>query len=124
MPLHLDGEASYLLTGGLGGLGKPIATWLVEHGARSLIFISRSAGKKVEDQEFFRELESSGCSVSTVAGFVESMEDVQKAIGLAPRRIAGVIHLAMILRVCFKSLLALLASSSGHPYTFREVQFD
>jgi len=98
-PLQLKSDASYLLTGGLGGLGKVIATWLVERGARSLVFLSRSAGKTPEDQEFFCELESSGCSVTAVAGKAESMEDVEKAISQAPQRIAGVLHLAMVLRV-------------------------
>jgi hypothetical protein len=97
--LQLKSDASYLLTGGLGGLGKVISTWLVERGARSLVFLSRSAGKTPEDHEFFRELESSGCSVTAVAGKAESMEDVEKAISHAPQRIAGVLHLAMVLRV-------------------------
>ncbi|KAE9370652.1 hypothetical protein N431DRAFT_559764 [Stipitochalara longipes BDJ] len=96
--LQFKSDASYLLTGGLGGLGKVISTWLVERGVRSLVYLSRSAGKRPEDQEFFHELESSGCSVTAVAGKAESMEDVGKAISQAPRRIAGVLHLAMVLR--------------------------
>jgi D-arabinose 1-dehydrogenase-like Zn-dependent alcohol dehydrogenase len=36
-------DRSYLLIGGLGGLGRSVATWMVENGACNLIFLSRSA---------------------------------------------------------------------------------
>nr|ALQ32761.1 putative polyketide synthase [Fusarium aywerte] len=42
--LELDSSASYLLVGGLGGLGQAVARHLVEQGARRLVFMSRSAG--------------------------------------------------------------------------------
>ncbi|WAO96249.1 Carrier domain-containing protein [Fusarium falciforme] len=96
--LRMRSDASYLLTGGMGGLGVGISRWLVERGARSLVFLSRSAGQKPKDEAFIRELESCGCSVVTVAGQAQSMEDVQRAISLAPHPIRGVVHLAMVLR--------------------------
>jgi hypothetical protein len=96
--IELDPNASYLLTGGLGGLGKIISTWLVERGARSLVFLSRSAGS-AENQKFFRELESSGCTVTAAPGKAESPEDIRNAIAKAPSNIRGVIHLAMVLKV-------------------------
>lgn len=98
LPLRLDSRATYLLTGGLGGLGTVIATWMVEHGARSLVFLSRSAGQKPQDGQLVRELQTMGCSVTCVPGRAESAEDVQKAISLAPLPIRGVIHLAMVLK--------------------------
>lgn len=109
--LALDPGGSYLLAGGLGGLGKAIATWMVEHGARSLIFLSRSAGLNESDQAFFEELKSMGCVISAVAGMTQQMEDVIKAISSAPGPIKGVIQLAMVLRVshlCPKSRRVIL----------------
>lgn len=96
----LDPKGSYLLAGGLGGLGRSIATWMVEHGARSLVFLSRSAGLSDSHQAFFKELMSMGCVVSAVAGKTENMEDVMKAVSVAPGPIKGVMQLAMVLRVC------------------------
>lgn len=87
--VRLKSDASYLLTGGLGGLGKAISTWLVERGARSLVFLSRSAGQKAEDAAFIRELEACGCSVVTVAGHVESMLHVRRAVAQAPHAVKG-----------------------------------
>ncbi len=99
----LDPKGSYLLAGGLGGLGRSIAIWMVEHGARSLIFLSRSAGLNERDQAFFKELVSMRCAVSAVVGMTQNMEDVMKAIASAPSPIKGVIQLAMVLRVCHLS---------------------
>ncbi len=100
----LNPKASYLLAGGLGGLGRPIATWMVEHGARSLIFLSPSAGLNESDQAFFKELTSMGCVVSAVAGMTQNMSDVLKAISSAPSPIKGVLQLAMVLSVRHPSL--------------------
>lgn len=41
--LRLDSHGSYLLVGGLGGLGRAISTYLLDHGARSLIYLGRCA---------------------------------------------------------------------------------
>lgn len=96
---HLRSEGSYLLVGGLGGLGKAIATWMVERGARHLIFLSRSAGKGDGDQEFIRELEAQGCLVRAVCGSVDCLEDVENTVMNTSVPIAGVIHMSMVLRV-------------------------
>ena len=98
--VSFDGEAAYILVGGLGGLGKSIATWMTEHGARNLIFLSRSAGSTEADKSYFYELESMGCSVSPIVGKVQDGIDVHKAIASANGRpIKGVIQLAMVLKV-------------------------
>ena len=39
--LKVRADATYLITGGLGGLGLAAARWLVGHGARSLMLLSR-----------------------------------------------------------------------------------
>ncbi|PHH92051.1 hypothetical protein CDD83_9169 [Cordyceps sp. RAO-2017] len=97
-PGLLSDTSTYLLVGGLGGLGKAVTRWLVERGARSLCFLSRSAGASEQDQVFFRELESQGCRVATVAGSVADMADVRKAVEAAPTLIGGVLQLSMVLR--------------------------
>ncbi len=40
-PMAIKPEVSYLITGGLGGLGPHIAAWLVNNGARHLILCGR-----------------------------------------------------------------------------------
>lgn len=104
-------DVSYLLTGGLGGLGRSVASWMVEKGARHLTFLSRSAGKGDGDQAFFRELESMGCSLIAVQGKADDLASVNACISQTPRPIKGIFHLAMVLRVCFL-FLTLVPSQS------------
>jgi hypothetical protein len=91
-------EAAYLLAGGLGGLGRIVANWMVEHGARHLVFLSRGAGDKETDQAFFRELESQGTKVTAVKGSVAIARDVEKAITAATAPVCGVMNLCMELQ--------------------------
>ncbi|KAF5665038.1 polyketide synthase [Fusarium denticulatum] len=95
--LKLDSAASYLLVGGLGGLGRAVARHLVEQGAQRLIFMSRSAGSGPEDADAVRELESMGCHVELVRGSVVSEVDVCRAIAQAPN-LKGIIQASMVLR--------------------------
>jgi NAD(P)-dependent dehydrogenase (short-subunit alcohol dehydrogenase family) len=94
----LNSDVSYLLTGGLGGLGRSIATWMVERGARSLIFLSRSAGKGEHDRSFFTELESMGCQITAIEGKANDIEAVCTVVSKATKPIKGIFHLAMVLR--------------------------
>nr|ALQ33019.1 putative polyketide synthase [Fusarium succisae] len=93
--LKLDPLASYFLVGGLGGLGRALAVWLVERGAKHLVFLSRSG---MADDRFSGELEAMGCTVIVVKGSVNNLEDVEDAICKARYPFKGVFHLAMVQR--------------------------
>ncbi|KAL4998919.1 hypothetical protein BDV10DRAFT_200929 [Aspergillus recurvatus] len=94
----LRDDRSYLLVGGLGGLGRAVATWMVQHGARHLIFLSRSAGDTSNTAAFQEELEAQGCQVQFVAGSVVKVDDVHRAVRNASMPIAGAINMSMVLR--------------------------
>ncbi|KAI1117885.1 hypothetical protein F5Y14DRAFT_402316 [Nemania sp. NC0429] len=96
--LTFDPEASYIITGGLGGLGRAICSWMADHGARFITVISRSAGESTEDKSFIAEMASMGCMLTPIAGPVQELEVVESAVLKAPRPVKGVIHLAMVLR--------------------------
>jgi acyl transferase domain-containing protein/NADP-dependent 3-hydroxy acid dehydrogenase YdfG len=96
--LKLDSEATYVLAGGLGALGLDIANWMVECGAKNLVFLSRSGGSKnQQDLQKFAErsvrAEAFKCNVNDSTS-VAKVFDTIKASGM---RIAGVIQLAMVL---------------------------
>lgn len=99
-PVQFSPDVSYLLVGGLGGLGRSISTWMVEQGARHLVYLSRTAGQTDKDRAFIRELEDQGCRAVCVAGSVVNMEDVRFAIAQCPKPLAGVYQLSTVLRVC------------------------
>jgi hypothetical protein len=96
--VQLDGSASYLLIGGLGGLGRSISVFMVQRGARNLTFLSRSAGHGQHDAEFVQEIESMGCKVQLVQGDVTNALDVERAIDGTPAPLKGIIQMSMVLR--------------------------
>ncbi|KAF7586076.1 hypothetical protein BBP40_009607 [Aspergillus hancockii] len=98
MAAYFPANASYLLIGGLGGLGRAVATWMVEKGARHLIFLSRSGANSPEISAFIQTLECQGCRVVTVTGDVGIIEDVRRAVSAATAPLAGVIQLSMVLK--------------------------
>lgn len=107
--LSLRTDSSYLLVGGLGGLGHSVSIWLAEHGARNLIFLSRSGGSgSPEIASLVRELAAMNCSAQIVAGSVACLEDVRRVITQARFPIAGVIQMSMVLRVRTKIRSVLL----------------
>ncbi|KAE8135205.1 hypothetical protein BDV38DRAFT_294724 [Aspergillus pseudotamarii] len=90
-------DRAYLLVGGMGGLGQAIARWMTTHGAKHIIFLSRSAGTSEEDRSFIQELNLMGCKVQAWAGDVSDPAVVKNAIDEAPMPIAGVMQMAMVL---------------------------
>lgn len=97
--ISLSPEASYLLVGGLGGIGQAISNFLVEKGARHLTFLSRSAGQSEEHARFSKELQAQGCQSTLIQGSVTNIEDVRRATQSSGKHIAGVIQLSMVLKV-------------------------
>ncbi|KAK2052271.1 hypothetical protein LY76DRAFT_671662 [Colletotrichum caudatum] len=93
---NLPKEASYILVGGLGGLGQAIAVWMAEAGATEIIFMSRSASRGAHEQ-FLGELQAMGCNPILVAGSVSVKEDVRRAVRAARYQIGGVINMSMVL---------------------------
>ncbi|CAG8380102.1 unnamed protein product [Penicillium salamii] len=103
-PLLFNSEASYLLIGCLGGLGRSLATWMASRGARHFIFLSRSGADKPEAAALVQELQEltwtqyAGLTVQVVRGDVSIREDVNRAILSAKHPIKGVVQAAMVLK--------------------------
>lgn len=97
--LSFKPNASYLLVGGLGALGRAVSTWMAERGAKNLVYLSRSAGKTADDQAFIAELETLGCAAQTFPGDASVLGDVKRAVEGANFPIAGILQMTMVLRV-------------------------
>ncbi|RYP90773.1 hypothetical protein DL770_003106 [Monosporascus sp. CRB-9-2] len=93
----MDGSASYLLAGGLGGIASVIARHLVEHGARRLVCLSRNPGSRPEEVDLIKEFESMGCEVRLVKGNLINKDDVIRAVQQAPN-LKGIVHSPMLLQ--------------------------
>ncbi|OJJ67584.1 hypothetical protein ASPBRDRAFT_135268 [Aspergillus brasiliensis CBS 101740] len=57
---YIDSNATYIISGGLGGVGRSIARWLVNNGAKYLVLLSRSGPKTKEAQSLALELADRG----------------------------------------------------------------
>jgi NADP-dependent 3-hydroxy acid dehydrogenase YdfG len=92
-------DATYLLVGGLGGLGRSVAIWMAEHGARNVAFLSRSASTTCSDTAaFIDELSALGCNAQVIAGDVTKLDDVCRVKRESLLPVAGVIQMSMVLR--------------------------
>ncbi|MBI2191127.1 MAG: alpha/beta fold hydrolase [Planctomycetes bacterium] len=93
--LEIRPEATYLVTGGLGGLGRRVAGWLADRGARHLVLVGRS-GLGEGDQAWMRVL-GERCQAVVERADVSSEEQVAALIDKVEREmppLRGVIHAA------------------------------
>lgn len=98
--LHL--HATYVVAGGLGGLGRATARWLARHGARYLILLSRSGPIREEAKDLLSELakmgicvEAPSCDISNEISLTSTLADCSAS--LPPIR--GCIQASMVLKV-------------------------
>lgn len=103
----LDNKAAYILVGCLGGLGKSLSRFMVDRGARYIVYLSRTCEDRlnVSSAELVKELRNGGVEVKVVAGDVSVKEDVTRAIKLCGGRpIKGAVNAAMVLNVRVSSM--------------------
>src|SRR5262249_42745608 len=60
-------NATYLVSGGLGALGRALATRMVAKGARNLVLLSRTGASTEDRRAAIRALEAAGATVITPA---------------------------------------------------------
>ena len=89
-------DGTYLVTGGLGGLGLKLARWLTDHGARHLVLLGRSAPSE-EALSQLAALQATGaqvvcrrCDVSQRTEVAAVLDEISSQ--LPPLR--GIFHLA------------------------------
>lgn len=98
--LSLDLEAAYLIVGGLKGLCGSLAVHMARHGARHIIVMSRSGTQDDASARIMTNCGAYGCEIIDARGDVGDLETVRRVFkNSLPRRIAGVIQGAMVLRV-------------------------
>ncbi len=106
----LDRGATYLITGGLGGLGLRLAQWMVEHGARRMVLLGRTAlpararwdgpldARSRHRVDAVLELERAGATVRSIAVDLRSRTELQEAMRTLDDEgwpaLRGVVHAA------------------------------
>lgn len=123
--LKLDEKATYILSGGLGGLGANIAESMFKAGARHLVFLSRSGAQTPAHRSLLAGLQERGCRAEAMKCDItdeNQMKNLQETSTREGWKIKGCLQLAMVLRVCNHSLMILpkLTYSAG----FRSREHD
>jgi phthiocerol/phenolphthiocerol synthesis type-I polyketide synthase C len=96
-PAPMDAARTFLVTGGLGGLGLILAEWLVHRGARHLLLIGRRPPTEPAEHRL-AELRCAGATVVVAQADIAERDQLAAALaqpGLPP--LGGVIHAAAVL---------------------------
>jgi acyl transferase domain-containing protein/acyl carrier protein len=99
LPARFAAEATYLITGGLGGIGRAVATWMAEQGAKHLVLMGRGPASK-SGQETVDALRAEGTEVVVARGDVtraDQLAAVFQSISASMPPLRGVVHAAGIL---------------------------
>jgi acyl transferase domain-containing protein/surfactin synthase thioesterase subunit/acyl carrier protein len=96
---RVRGDATYLVTGGLGMLGQNVAKWLIHKGARYIVLTGRNATSEAA-QELAKAAQGSAAVIRVEAADISREEDVSRLMQrisaeLPPLR--GVVHSAGVL---------------------------
>lgn len=95
----VQADATYLITGGLGGLGLEVAQWLVAQGARHLALVGRR-GPSPAAQATLDMLTQAGAEVRVLAadlGNAQEVTNMLATIGESQPPLRGIIHAAGVL---------------------------
>ncbi len=95
--LRIRSDASYMITGGLSGLGLAVAEWLAEQGARRLVLAGRSGAERASAAAGVARLRAAGVEVVAVAADVSRDEDVARLFESAGPNLRGIVHAAGVL---------------------------
>jgi len=118
---RLASDATYLITGGLGGLGLVTAQAFVNHGARHLLLTSRRAASPYALQAIAK-MEASGAMVSVRCADVSDNAAVSALLdeireSLPPLRgivhAAGILDDAVVSRLAFENFERVMAGKVG-----------
>ncbi|MEZ4619269.1 MAG: SDR family NAD(P)-dependent oxidoreductase [Caldilineaceae bacterium] len=95
---HCDPAATYLITGGLGGLGLAVAEWLAAQGAKQLLLIGRSRPTAAAEEQI-AALGAQGITVTTAQVDVTNLAQLRETLAQIDenRPLRGIIHAVGVL---------------------------
>lgn len=99
-PLEFSQEATYLIAGGLGGLGLTVAEWMIEKGAKNLVLMGRSGASSNAAKEAVERMKNNGARVVVARANISDEEQVSGVLDEIKQTmpsLKGIIHTAAVL---------------------------
>ena len=95
----IKSNATYLITGGLGGLGLEVMKWLAESGARAVVLTGRSAPNQLA-VEAIEAARAHGAEIQVISADITARSEVARILTAIETKLpplAGVFHAAGVL---------------------------
>jgi len=93
-PLQVRNDATYLITGGLWGLGLEVAHWLARKGARHLVLVGRS---KLSERTQWDNVQAGSRQAQQIAG-LRALERAGVHVHYAPVDVANEVQLTTLIQ--------------------------
>ncbi|ERF71956.1 hypothetical protein EPUS_06515 [Endocarpon pusillum Z07020] len=106
-----DSDSTFIIAGGLGGLGRSFARWMADRGARHLVLLSRNGIKTKPAEKLVVELRARDITVATPACDVTNLNMLLQVMGEVSRTMPPV-------RGCIQATVALRDA------TFENMTYD
>lgn len=97
-----DENATYVVSGGFGGLGIEIIRWMVARGARNLVVLSRRGAADDAAKALVDEVRAGGAKIITPCCDITDLQSLQQVLGKALEglpAVKGCIQASTVLRV-------------------------
>jgi NAD(P)-dependent dehydrogenase (short-subunit alcohol dehydrogenase family) len=97
-----DPKATYVIAGGLGGLGRSIARWMASRKARNMILLSRTATLSIAAKTLLEELRAKGIKVVTPPCDISDRDSLALALTECSKtlpRIRGCVQSSLVIKV-------------------------
>ncbi|KAK3343335.1 hypothetical protein B0H65DRAFT_428251 [Neurospora tetraspora] len=94
-------DGTHIIIGGTGGLGRSMAKYMAEHGARNIVLLSRSGGGREMVEQLEEEIACPDLNIRVKKCDASDERQVRELVKDCARElpsICGVIHAAMVLR--------------------------
>ncbi|KAI1179866.1 putative polyketide synthase [Nemania sp. FL0916] len=79
-PWRFDTHATYVVSGGLGGIGRRVVQWMITKGARHFLLLSRSGAKSKSAKAFINATKTAGIDVRAPSCDVSDPVALQKVL--------------------------------------------
>ena len=102
----LRSDATYLISGGTGGLGRALLSWMVKKGAKNVVLLGRSSTPRAKVIELLKRYEGTDVCVRALPCDVGSRTDLIRTIEALSDlpQVCGIIHGAFSLQVSYHDL--------------------